>query len=77
MSKQDWWYPGGVKSRLCFMEAKTIQVEYNGMLVTYSEDMDYSTFCDNNMMLETRVECGETTSDAMDCYYYCKERTRQ
>jgi hypothetical protein len=56
------------------MDTRTIEVDYNGMLVVYTEDMDYSMFCEKNKMLETRVEPGETTSDAMDCYYYCKER---
>ena len=56
------------------MDTRTIEVDYNGMLVVYTEDMTYSMFCDKNKMLETRVEWDETTSDAMDCYYYCKER---
>ena len=69
--------PPWLRSLVCLMNSKTIEVDYNGMLVVYSEDMTYSMFCEKNPRLETRVEWDETTSDAMDCYYYCKEKTIQ
>ena len=48
-------------------------VKYDGMLLHYNTEMSYREFCDKNPELETRKEPGETTSDAMDAYYYCKE----
>jgi hypothetical protein len=35
--------------------------------------MSFREFCESNPRLETRVEWDETTSDAMDAYYFCKE----
>ena len=49
-------------------------VEYNGMLLSYRIGVEYAEFCSMNPELETRVEWDETTSDAMDAYYYCKEK---
>lgn len=48
-------------------------VKYNGMLLYYNTEMSYREFCEKNPNLETRVEWDETTSDAMDAYYYCKD----
>jgi hypothetical protein len=48
-------------------------VMYNGMLLHYNTEMSYREFCDKNPQLETRKAWDETTSDAMDAYYYCKE----
>ena len=49
-------------------------VGFGGVTVTYRKDMSYRDFCEKNPHLETRVEWDETTSDAMDAYYYCKEK---
>jgi hypothetical protein len=56
------------------MEAMKDVVEYNGMLLHYKMEMPYKEFCERNVQLETRVAWDETTSEAMDAYYYCKER---
>jgi hypothetical protein len=48
------------------------QVAYNDESLVYTEGMTYNEFCEKNPQLETRVEWDETTSDAMDAYYYCK-----
>jgi hypothetical protein len=49
----------------------------DGMLVHYERGMSYREFCDRNPRLDTRVEWDETTSDAMDVYYYCKDKEEQ
>jgi hypothetical protein len=48
-------------------------VMYDGMLLHYNTEMSYREFCDKNPHLETRKEWDETTSDAVDAYYYCKK----
>ena len=48
-------------------------VKYDEMLLHYNKDMSYGEFCDKNPQLDTRKAWDETTSDAMDAYYYCKE----
>ena len=57
-----------------WMEIEIKGVDYNGMLLVYSQEMSYSEFCECNPSLETRVDWDETTSDAMDAYYYCKSK---
>lgn len=52
-------------------------VEYNEESLFYVDGMSYKEFCEKNQHLETRVEWDETTSDAMDAYYFCKERTKE
>ena len=61
----------------CYMSIVSEVVKYNGMLLHYNIEMSYGEFCDKNPQLETRKEWGETTSDAMDAYYYCKDYGRE
>ena len=42
-------------------------------VMQYYDGMTYREFCDLNPKLETRKEWDETTSEAMDAYYECKE----
>jgi len=68
-------YPSRVVFLSCCMTVTVGDVViYNGMLIHYDNGMSYREFCDKNPQLETRVDWDETTSDAMDVYYYCKER---
>jgi hypothetical protein len=55
------------------MKIKIIKVEYNDESLVYVAGMSFREFCESNPRLETRVEWDETTSDAMDAYYFCKE----
>jgi hypothetical protein len=50
---------------------------YNGMLLHYNREMSYREFCKKNPQLETTKEWDETTCDAMDAYYYCKEKEEE
>lgn len=61
---------GGVKIQI-------VLVEYNDESLCYVDGMSYNEFCEKNPHLETRVEWDETTSDAIDAYYYCKERRKE
>jgi hypothetical protein len=57
------------------MKITITQVAYNDESLVYTEGMTYNEFCEKNPQLETRVEWDETTSDAMDAYYYCKSKS--
>ena len=59
------------------VKIKIVLVEYNDESLCYVEGMSYNEFCEKNPRLETRVDWDETTSDAMDAYYYCKVRKTQ
>lgn len=59
------------------VKIKIVLVEYNDESLCYVEGMSYNEFCEKNPRLETRKEWDETTSDAMDAYYYCKVRKIQ
>lgn len=48
-------------------------VRVHGELYYYTDGMSYREFCDKNPSLDTRKAWDETTSEAMDAYYECKE----
>ena len=52
-------------------------VTLHGEVYHYTHGMSYREFCDKNPNLETRKAWDETTSDAMDAYYDCKEYTEK
>jgi hypothetical protein len=52
-------------------------VMYNGMLLHYNREMSYRAFCKKNPQLETTKEWDETTCEAIDAYYYCKEKKEE
>jgi hypothetical protein len=56
------------------MKITITEVAYNDESLVYTEGMTYNEFCEKNPKLETRVDWDETTSDAMDAYYYCKSK---
>ena len=60
-----------------WVKIKIVLVEYNDESLCYVDGMSYNEFCEKNPHLETRVEWDETTSDAIDAYYFCKERRKE